>query len=182
MGFRAFVALASLLLLASCEKIKYLSNVNVDMPFSKEFVSPAFDSGFHVPIEGLSYSLPPLAIVTGSAASIHKVGLDTSQVVAIKLKEFSQTVSGGHRCSFDFVDSLRVYISAEGLPEILMTDQNTIPDHADSVSFHCSEQNLKEYLLKDTIYLRLQGHFNGVPEPSTFRTNFKFGTTARLLK
>ncbi|WP_276133883.1 hypothetical protein [Polluticoccus soli] len=182
MGYRAFTAVATLLLLASCEKIRYFSNVNVDMPYSKEFVSPAFDSGFHVPVEGMSYSLPILAVATGSLASINKMGLDTGQVIAIKLRSFSQKVSSGHHCNFDFVDSLQVYISAVGLPEILMTDQNSIPNDADSISFHCSEQNLKDYLLKDTVYLRLQGHFNGVPEPATFKTNFKFGTTARLLK
>lgn len=182
MGYRVFVALAALLFTTSCEKIKYLSNVSLDMPYSKEFASPEFDSAFHVPVGGVSYSLPTLAIVTSSAASIRNMGLDTSQVVAIRLKSFSQKISGSHNCNFGFVDSLQVFVSAEGLPEILMTDQNDIPNDADSISFHCSEQNLKDYLLKDTVYLRLQGHFNGVPKPSTFRTDFRFATTARLLK
>ena len=182
MRYRNFAVIAVVLLFTSCEQLKYFTRLNFVLPFSREFAAPQLDTGTTLPPEGLVLSLPEVGIVTNSEESLQKFSISKEQIAEVNLRSFSELAndSAGH-CNFNFVDSLNVYISARGLPEVLMAEQNNIPDNADSVSFDCIAQNLKDYFMKDTIMVRMQGRFYKVPKQAKYKTDFKFGIVANVL-
>ena len=66
--------------------------------------------------------------------------------------------------NFDFMDTIRVYVSAQGLEEKLAAKKYGIPKGQQTLELDCEDVNLKEYFIKDTMYIRFGGHFTGVPD------------------
>lgn len=179
MRSKIFMATAVLILLTSCNKVKYLADVdlNVDLSYSKQFSVPAVDTNYF-PENGLLYSFPVQAFETNSLEVLASHSLTTDKLDRVNLKSFSQKISKSQ--DFDFVDSVQVFISADGMPEILMAKQNNVPPDSRTINFECVDQDLKLYFLKEKIYLRMQGHFNTAPKAAIYTSNFKFNVVGNL--
>jgi hypothetical protein len=172
--------MAALLLFAtSCNKLRHLADINFNLPYSQEFAAPAIDSTVPIPPGGLPVSLPAVAVPTNSKTEMEKNNISSDLITVVKLKSFSQKTTTGN---FNFTDTLQVYMSAPGLPETLLAYKNGIPVNTDNIVFDCTDKNLKEYFLQDTVYLRMQGHFKTAPPAAQYKTEFTFGITANPVK
>lgn len=175
------VASIIMLVLVSCEKIRNMAVMNINLPYAQTLSVPTIDTtGF--PPEGMAVSFPTLALATNSIEVLNKYDIENEKIVAITLKSFIQKIVRGENRSFDFMDKIQVYISANGLSEKLMAYNNNIPKNTDSISMACIGGDLKPYLVKDTIYLRVYGQFNKVPEQADYELDFNFGLLADMLK
>lgn len=184
MGYRVVYAVALMIFFSSCQKVnvlKNLTNLKFDLPYSQEYTAPGLDSNIQLPSTGLSYSFPAMPVATNATESMKNLNVNENQVEKMTLKSFSQQIfntAGG----FDFADSLQVYVSAKDMPEILMAYSYDIPKNTDSLAFNCTDENLKPYMLKDTVYMRMQGHFNSIPKAATYKSNFVVSMATSLMK
>lgn len=177
---RKFLAsLGVIALLSSCNKAKYLADVdlNVDLPYSKQFSTPAVDPN-SFPKNGMAISFPAQSYETNSADVLASHSLTAHKIDRVDLKSFTNKISKSQ--DFDFVDSIKIYLSADDLPEILIASQNSIPNDSKSLTFECTDINLKEYFLKNKVYIRMLGYLNAPPKATTYTNNFAFALSANL--
>ncbi len=167
--------------LTSCDKLMYLANINITLPYSEKFSIPAPDTLIPLPPEGITYSLPPITVETNMAEELEERNMEEEQIKKIYLKNFSQKISGG-TINFNFADSIRVYLKAKGLPEILVAYNNKVPKDIDSISFDCTDENLESYFIQDSISMRMEGHFLQMHPQANYRADFSFVMTATPAK
>lgn len=164
-----------------CDKIMNMANVNVNLSFSQIINAPEFDSTA-IPSEGLSTSLPIHSLATNSHETLAEYKVDDKKVARVTLKGFSQKILGGANKNFDFVDTILVYASAKDQPEKLIAYNYRIPKNVDSVALECVNENLKSYVMSDTLYMRVYGHFNDVPHAADYEFNFNFKVLTNMLE
>lgn len=166
-----------LILLSSCSKLQNLANINVDLPYEERIIAPEFDSTLKIPAGGICVSLPPQPVPTNSKEAMALYNTGQENILHVKLVRFEQLVPAGTG-NFDFADSLRIYISATDLPELLIANKSGIGKNLETLALDCNDQNLKPYFLQDTVYMRVEGRFNAIPKAKEFRLQYKFNLLA----
>ena len=74
----------------------------------------------------------------------------------IKLTDLELVMISPEEADFSFLNSIEVYISADGLEEILIANLDEVPEDAGNViTLDTSDTDLKEYIKKDEFSLRL---------------------------
>ncbi|MFC3972748.1 hypothetical protein [Maribacter confluentis] len=74
----------------------------------------------------------------------------------IVLTELEMVILSPDDSDFSFLNSIEVFISAEGLEEIQIAYLNEVPENAgNTISLLTSDADLKEYIKKDEFSLRL---------------------------
>lgn len=177
-----YIILPAMMLIAACKRIKDLADISVTVPYTGETELPALGGGGTPIPGGVNLSLPVIGVETQSAKYIEEYNTSPDNVKHAILRELSMQLLTPPNGTFDFVDSIEVYISARGLPEIMSAYRYGIPPGTDSVAMQCIDDNLKAYFLKDSIFIRLQAHFISVPDSALkLRMNTKFNVVANPL-
>ncbi|RYE22945.1 MAG: hypothetical protein EOP51_11910, partial [Sphingobacteriales bacterium] len=103
------VAAAALVLFTSCNKVKYLAdvNVNVDLPYSNQVITPAVDSTI-IPKGGKTFSFPKQELATNSADEMAQHSLSADKITSVQLKSFTQRIARVE--DFDFVDNVQIFM------------------------------------------------------------------------
>ncbi len=150
-----------------CKKIKSLANIGVDIPYSTQVMIPAiYDEGVPIPFGGYKATIGPIAITTNSAQYMAQYNTDADNIVSVQLSKLTLKILSPTTESVDFLDTVRVYISAQGQPEVLAA-YSLGRVGGDSLALTCSPQSLKPYFLAEVMNIKLVGHFNRVPAPGT---------------
>ena len=150
-----------------CKKLKSLADINIDIPYSTQVTIPAiYDEGAPIPFGGYSATIGPIGINTRSQEYMAEYNTDADNIRSVLLQKLSLKILSPATESIDFFDTVRIYISAEGLPEI-QAAYSFGRVGGDSLALTCSNQNLKEYFLSDVMFIKLQGHLNRIPAPGT---------------
>lgn len=180
MSGRLLIATAmAVLSLAACNKIKHLVNINADLPYTKAFQAPKFDTSIHIPAGGINFSLPKEAIETNSEEALALYNTTPENIISVKMSRFAQKVTDPQNANFDFFDSLRVYLSVPGLPEKMVAHTYHIPKGCAKLDLEYTDENLKDYFLRDTVYMRIQGHFVALPDEATqYKIDLNFNLLA----
>lgn len=77
-------------------------------------------------------------------------------VEKITLKKLELTLTNPSNTDFSFLESINIFISAEGIPETKIAWKDNIPsDISNFLILDVSEINLKEYIIKDNFVLKL---------------------------
>lgn len=164
---------AALLLLAGativgCNKLKKLAEINVNFPYSNTVDLPGVPGGTQViPPGGISADMPTYATATNSKVYVNQYGTAPDKVISVKLTQLKAEIVQPSSQTFDYIDTIRVYMSATGLPEQLAAYKYGIAKGQTTLNLDCADVNLKEYYLKDTMYFRVNGHFVGIPDSAT---------------
>lgn len=178
---------ASVVLLASCDKVANLAKIDKDVDYTGTVDVNGLPSGdTAIPQVGyIDGQLPKVAIATNSKEFLESNGSSAAsdKVESVTLKKFSLSVTLPSNGTFKFMDSVGVYVSADGLSEKLVASKANISNNSKTVDLTCYGENLKEYFLKDSMYVRMGGRFTSVPDSGT-RIEFKptFNVKANLLK
>jgi|GEM_PF-2633093 hypothetical protein len=179
MSNKFYAAAIVLLTLTSCNKLPFLKTLNIEVPYSKDFDGPKLDTAIQLPNGGLSYSTPAEMMETHVKQQLIEHGLTENQVTKITINSYMQHINSGN---FDFVDSVGLFLSARDMPEIMVAGQTSIPKNSTDIQFICTQENLMNYLMKDTVYIRIQGHFNKVPAYATYHSDLLFTIGTNLKK
>ena len=149
--------------LAGCKKFTQLANIDRNIPYSYQLEVPEIPGGIFIPPGGFKYSLSTYGFATNSDEYVNEAGSREDLIVHVKLSDLLLRMQQPDTATFDFVDTIRMYISADGIPEQLAAYKYGITDGVDSVALDVVDADLKEYFKKDSMYLRLEGHFLDLP-------------------
>jgi hypothetical protein len=178
---KVFLPLAAIAILAGCTKLddlEKLADINKDMDYSQTVdVNGLPDGAPSLPPGGVSQDLPKFAVETKSKQFIEENNTSAEYLKHVKLKKFVASVAKPDGKNFEFMDTIRIYLSAPGLPEILAAHKYGIPKGLKEVSLDCDTTNLKEYILKDSVFFRVGGHYVAIPDTGSklqFKSTFNF--------
>lgn len=176
------------LLTLSCGKIKEklqdITTINKDIKYNETAEIPeAIDNIVIIPPGGISLSMPKFGFPTNSAQLLADFNTTTDLVDDVTIKEVSLKIQAPPSQNFDFVDTIKVYLSSANAPEQLAAYKYGIPKGQNSITLDRTDLNIKDYFLSDSIFYRLHGHYIDKPAKGTqFNLNSVFRLTARLLE
>lgn len=175
------VALA-LLGFTACDKLKSIADIKFSIPYTERVeVSGLPDNPFILP-QGLTASIPPIAVETKSEEYIKQYNTSSALITEVKLGQLKLEINEPATQNFDMMDSVWLFVSASGLPEIQAAYYFDIPKGVKTLDLITSGDNLKEYFLQDSMYFRIQGHFYKAPDSaSVFTISTRFDAIANPL-
>lgn len=157
-----------ILTILSCSRIKQLATINVPIPYNYDLTIPDYIDTMDIPLgTGLDISLPAIPIETNSQQYLKDYNTAPEKITGVTLSKLSLSILQPPSGNFNFISAVSVYLSAPDLPEVLVASQYAIPDGVDSLTLDCTSQDLRNYFLADTMYVRLNGHFDEPPPPNT---------------
>lgn len=150
-----------------CKKLKELAEINQDFPYNEEVEIPFGNSTGQPLPTGIPVSLPPYSFATNYESYLDQYNTSTSKVIHVKLKSLSMRVTYPAAQNLDFLDTVRVYVSGTNLPEKLAAYKYPVPKGLRFLDLDIVDQNLKEYFLRDSMFVRLTGFANALPAAGT---------------
>lgn len=136
------------LVFAGCKKLDKLTQFR--MEFDESVVIPA-STGINLPFDIIT---PEIETDSETTFSVNDTRKDL--VEEIKLEKLTLKISIPSDADFSFLNSVSVFLSAEGLTEIKVAWKENIPANiGDTLELDVTGDDLKQYLLKDSFKLRL---------------------------
>jgi hypothetical protein len=169
--------------ITSCDKLKTLGDISRDFTYTEKVDMPSvpgLPAGVDsLPAGGYTGYLPSRAVATNSKQHIGESGSTPDLVKHVKLTKFAAAIYQPAGANFDFTDTVRMYISAQGLEEKLAAYKYGVPKGTQNLELDVTpDVNLKDYFVKDSIYIRFGGHFVGTPDSAT---KLELTTTLNML-
>ena len=142
-----FLVFAIVLTFGSCKEIDRLTHFYMDYT-SNITVQSTFITD--IPFDVWTPNIP-----TNSEETFTNNETRTDLIERIVLTEMSMNITSPESQSFDFLKSIEIYISAEGVEEKKIAWNVDIPQTGlGSIDMETSEDDLKEYITKDEYTLR----------------------------
>ncbi|WP_405384477.1 hypothetical protein [Maribacter sp. LLG6340-A2] len=133
---------------SSCDKLDELTKF--DMEYSQRATIPS-SAGIDLPFDVFT---PETETNSESKFAVNDTRKDL--IEEISLTELEMVILSPDEADFSFLNSIEVYISAEGLEEIQIAYLNEVPENVgNTISLDTSDADLKEYIKKDEFSLRL---------------------------
>ncbi|MRI01861.1 hypothetical protein GH721_15065 [Kriegella sp. EG-1] len=145
---RSFTALIILVLLASsCDKLDELTKFNID--YETEVTIPA-STGISLPFDVFTPDTE-----TNSESKFDSNDTRKDLIESIKLTKLQLNITSPEDTDFSFLESIEVYINADGLDEILIANKEEVSETVSILDLDVTDVELKEYIKKDSYSLRL---------------------------
>lgn len=143
------LAFASLFLLGSCQKIDQLTQF--DLSFDETAVIPSL-IGLNLPL-----NIPTPNISTNAESTLEMNNTHKDMVESVRLKTLQLTLTNPVNGDFNFLKSIQIYMSADGLDEILVASLTDIPSNVgNTLTLTPIDVELMEYVLLDQVDLRVK--------------------------
>lgn len=175
----SLTCLCSALFFTACEKAKELATFDKDVPYSYALEFPN-NTGIpaSTPIPGgfpLSYNF---AYETKAQQYIKDFHTSRDNVIHVKLKNLTMQLIQPTGANFNFTDSIKLYVTGTGLPDLLVAYRIPMPINETNVEMNVVDANIKEYFLQDSLHVRLNATINATP-PAGARVNLNTNCTLR---
>lgn len=147
----AIIFLASfVVLLSACNKEN--RGITFSYTLNAEAVIPS-STGINLPVNILAPDL-----TTNSAGSFEANQTTPALVRDIKMQQLELKIKSPNQTTFDFLRSISIYISADGLAEREIAWATDIPENGSRSLLLTTdlETNYKDYLVKESVNLRVQ--------------------------
>lgn len=146
-ALKILVLAAILIPFTSCEKVDEFTMF--DMNFSSSISVPA-SSGLNLPFNLFSPDME-----TNSETTFGSNNTNKELIEEVTLTEMKLTITSPNNQRFDFLESITLYINADGLGEVEIASATNIPDNIGTeLTLTPTENNLKEYITKDKFTIR----------------------------
>ena len=136
-----------LLLLMACDKVDELTKFNIE--YDSQVTIPA-SAGIDLPFDVFT---PEMETNSESQFEVNDTRKDL--IEEIKLTQLQLTITSPDGEDFSFLNSIEVYISAEGLEEIKIAEEQVEENVGSVLDVDVLDKDLKEYIKKDNFNLRL---------------------------
>lgn len=161
------ICLILLIPIGACKKLKSLADININIPYSTTVTMPtAYEEGIPLPGMGVTANIGPIPIETRSQEYLAQYNTNAEKIQSVTLRKLSLKILSPSTESIDFLDTVRIYISAQGQPEVLAAYHYGRMG-GDSLVLTCSNDDLRNYFLADIMNIRLKARFNRIPAPGT---------------
>ena len=170
------LSLAILVALTGCEQIDKLTQFNV--PVSKSVTIPA--------IPALALNIPvkqSFTVQTNIQSKFDEFNTSSDLVEQVFLQSLSLELTAPANGNLDFLKSIKVFISADGLPEKLIASKTGLTASVGTkLNLDVDPVDLKEYLLKDPITLAVEVEADqATSTESTITVSGTFKVDAKIL-
>ncbi|CAM4295399.1 hypothetical protein ZORO111903_12115 [Zobellia roscoffensis] len=147
---RKFLLLITVIsVFASCDKLDELTKFNID--YTTHVTIPS-STGIDLPFDMFT---PDVETNSESEFEVNDTRKDL--IEEIKLTELELKITTPDDSDFSFLESLKVYISAEGLEEIMIASKDEVEETVgDVLDVDVIDVDLKDYIKKDKFNLRLE--------------------------
>jgi len=162
-----FLAIAALVSFSACKKdVKSFANVDEDINYHEEVAFP--DAGIFAGIP-VNSPIPAIdtAFPTNYQSYLTQYNTSPNKVISTKMKELNFRMTTPPGQTFDFIDTMRVYVFGNGLPTKLVGYKYPVPKGLTELDLDIVDEDLKEYFLHDSVHVRLSGHINALPPNGT---------------
>ncbi len=143
-----------ILLLSSCNKLDELTQFTVS--FENQGTIPA-TTVVNVPID---ITTPP--IETNYESTYENNNTSADLIESVKLHACTLSILSPEGSNFDFLKSIKVYLIAEGLDDVLIANIPDVPDGLTELEVEVDDHDLKPYLEAKEIKLHLQAETDKV--------------------
>jgi len=138
----------SLFILVGCDVVDELTKF--DMDYDTEVVIES-SVGINLPFNVFT---PEIESNSESEFAINDTRKDL--IEEIRLKELSLQITAPQDADFSFLESVEIYIAAEGLEEVLIASKTDVPsDIGDLLDLDTTTTDIQEYIKMDRFQLRL---------------------------
>lgn len=150
MNFKSVSILFSfLLLLFSCDKIDDLTKFNIS--YNQEVTIPSSS------IVNAPFNLFTPEVTTESTSQFESNNTNKDLIEDIRLESLNLTITSPGNGNFNFLRSIRIFISSDDLPEKeIAWKENIENDNSSSLSLETLNEDIQEYIKKDTYSLRVR--------------------------
>lgn len=168
------IALASVLFY-QCEALDKLTQF--DIPYETQITIPG------TPSIDLPLDIPTPNIETNIGDIFANQNTDAELIEEVSLKEMMMTITMPDSQTFEFLKSIEIFISADGLEEQRIAFMDSIPaDIGQELLLEATGVNLKEYVLGTNYTMRISAPLNSlVPEDTDVKINLIFHVDAKIL-
>gem|GEM_PF-807972 len=165
---RVYICASLAILLAiGCNKIKSLTNISVDVPFNESLTLSALpDTNITIPSHGYPLSLPKISVTTNSQQYISQNNTSSDKVNSVTLKSITMQVTNPTNGNFNFLDTIKIFISADSLPEQLLAYDYNVTRNQNQIKLTSANLDIKTYFLKPTMSLRVYTNLDSVLKKS----------------
>ncbi len=139
--------LTILFTVSSCDKIDELTKF--DLEYNSKVIVPGA-TGINLPFNMIT---PDMETNSKSQFEVNDTRKDL--IEEIKLTELKMVITSPTNADFSFLNSVEVYISAEGLDEIKIAEKEVDENVGSTLDVNVLDIDLKEYIKKDEFNLRL---------------------------
>jgi len=140
-------AFSLFLLFINCDKIDDLTKFNLD--YDTQVTIPS-SAGINLPFDVLTPDTE-----TNSSSRFESNDTRKDLIEEIRLTQLQLVITSPSDADFSFLESIEVYISADGLDEIKIASKVDVPEDVSTLDLEVSDSDLKEYIKKDSYSLRL---------------------------
>jgi hypothetical protein len=146
--FTFALIIATLVGFSSCKKIKEL--LTFSMKYNQDFTIPGAVSS-STPV---SVGIP--SITTNSESTFKNKNTATKLIKEVKLSELTLTLTAPDTGTYNFINTIEVYINADGQSEVMIASKTNLANNSSkTIEMDVSGANLMEYVKADKFTLRL---------------------------
>jgi len=162
-------------LLTSCKLIDGWTQFEVDY---SSFVTLPQDLNINQ-----SEDVYPSAIEANLKAKVEDEGSSMDKIESVELTDLDLRITSPTGKDFQFLNSVELYMNAEGLDEIKVAWKDDVPTSVgDALSLNTSSKDLTDYLVKEVVTLRLNTVLNqGISQDYKIGIDVTFLIDAKIL-
>jgi len=138
---------ALVILLVSCDKLDELTKFDIDYDTQVSIPSSA---GINLPFDIFTPETE-----TNSESKFESNDTRKDLIEEIKLTRLKLNIISPSDADFSFLESIEVYISADGIDEIKIAEKTDVSETATILDLDIVDVDLKEYIKADSYNLRL---------------------------
>ena len=145
---KMLLCLTAILLLSGCKALDELTKF--DMDYETEVVITS-SVGVNLPFNVFT---PDVQTNSESEFAVNDTRKDL--IEEIQLKQLQLKITSPDQEDFSFLESIEIYITAEGMDEVLIASKTEVPqDVGDLLDLDTSSIDIQEYIKMDSFQLRL---------------------------
>lgn len=141
---------AILVAISGCDKFRQYTNF--DLGYTQQFTIPASSQLINLPFNVLTPD-----VTTNSESQYDNNGTTSKLVDNVTLTRFNLAINSPSQASFDFLKSLKIYISSPSQAEVLVAYNDNIPQTGlRSLDLTTRDVNLNNYLQDASYKIRVE--------------------------
>ena len=162
--------------LSACEKLKDITTFNLNA--HTQFTIPGQQTGL-----GDILSLPRMEVQTSSEQTFRNNNTRADLVEEVHLNNLSLSITAPEQANFDFLNDIKIYITAEGEEEVLLASRANIAESGSrQLELETTGADLSPYIKKESYTLRTEATTDKVVDYDVdVQVDMTFRVTAKIL-
>lgn len=171
---KLLTSLVLITLFFGCDTLDELTKFEID--YTQEIVIESSS------IVDLPFNAGTPEVTSNSESTFENNNTNKDLIESIELRSMEMVITAPEDGDFDFLNSVKIYISAENEDEVIIAWLEDIPENSEStLNLETTSEDLKNYIKSDTYTLRVEAVTDGlVSEDHNIDVNSTFFVDAKI--